>query len=112
MPAAGASPVAFIGLGMMGLPMASRLVAAGFAVRGADLSASARAAFADAGGLAFDTARQAAEGTSVVITMLPNGSIVREALLGEDGAARRAAARRFGHRHELVGADGHAAPRR
>jgi 3-hydroxyisobutyrate dehydrogenase len=87
MPAAGASPVAFIGLGMMGLPMASRLVAAGFAVRGADLSAAARAAFADAGGLAFDAARQAADGASVVITMLPNGSIVREALLGQDGAA-------------------------
>jgi 3-hydroxyisobutyrate dehydrogenase len=81
-----AGPVAFIGLGMMGLPMASRLVAAGFTVRGADLSAAARAAFADAGGLAVDTARQAVVAASVVITMLPNGSIVREALLGENGA--------------------------
>ena len=83
-PATGA--VAFIGLGMMGLPMASRLVAAGFAVCGADVSAAARAAFANAGGLAFETARQAVPGTSIVITMLPNGSIVRETLLGESGA--------------------------
>ncbi|MEP4754956.1 MAG: NAD(P)-binding domain-containing protein, partial [Nitratireductor sp.] len=39
-------PVAFIGLGMMGRPMAARLVAAGFDVRGVDVNAEARQALA------------------------------------------------------------------
>ena len=82
-----ATTIAFIGLGMMGLPMASRLVAAGFAVRGADLSATARAAFAERGGQLFVTPSEAAQQVSVVITMLPNGAIVRDALVGKNGAA-------------------------
>lgn len=83
----GIGPVAFVGLGMMGLPMAARLVEAGLSVRGSDLSAEARASFAARGGLTFETARRAAEGASLVITMLPNGAIVRDALLGPGGAA-------------------------
>ena len=85
-------PVAFVGLGMMGLPMASRLVEAGFDVRGSDLSAKARSAFAAKGGKAFARAREAAEGTAILITMLPDGRIVREALLGSGGAAEVLAA--------------------
>ncbi|WP_442583740.1 NAD(P)-dependent oxidoreductase [Mesorhizobium sp. ASY16-5R] len=80
-------PVAFIGLGMMGLPMASRLVAAGFSVHGSDLSEQALAVFAAAGGIGCTSARKAAEEASIVITMLPNGAIVRDALLGSGGAA-------------------------
>lgn len=79
-------PVAFVGLGMMGLPMASRLVEAGFDVRGSDLSADARETFAAKGGRAFASAREAAEGASILITMLPDGKVVREALLGDGGA--------------------------
>lgn len=80
-------PVAFIGLGMMGLPMASRLVTAGFSVRGSDLSEQALAAFAMAHGIVCASPRAAAQGASIVITMLSNGSIVRDALLGSGGAA-------------------------
>jgi len=80
-------PVAFIGLGMMGLPMACRLVAAGFEVRSSDLSTEARDAFTAKGGKAFANAREAAGGASILITMLPDGKIVREALLGDGGAA-------------------------
>lgn len=79
--------VAFVGLGQMGLPMASRLVGAGFAVRGADRDASALERFAAVGGEGFPTALEAAEGASVVVTMLPDGAIVREALLGGSGLA-------------------------
>lgn len=79
--------VAFVGLGQMGLPMASRLVAAGYRVRGADVSAAARDAFARAGGAAAPSLREAAEGAAAVVTMLPNGRVVREAVLGPDGAA-------------------------
>ena len=81
-------PVAFIGLGMMGLPMASRLVEAGFQVRGSDLSAEARAAFAERGGTAFASPAEAAAGVRILITMLPDGRIVRDVLVGGGGVAR------------------------
>jgi 3-hydroxyisobutyrate dehydrogenase len=79
--------VVFVGLGQMGLPMAKRCIAAGFEVRGADPSAAAREAFATAGGKAFATGKEAASGASVLITMLPDSRIVREAVLGENGVA-------------------------
>lgn len=79
--------IAFIGLGMMGQPMTARLLAAGFAVNGADLSEPARAAFAAAGGTPFADAREAVRGAGMVITMLPDGKAVREALLGAGGIA-------------------------
>lgn len=72
---------------MMGLPMAARLLAAGFDVRGSDLVRHAREALAAGGGTAFERPREAAAGASVLITMLPDGDIVREALLGSEGAA-------------------------
>jgi 3-hydroxyisobutyrate dehydrogenase len=79
--------VAFVGLGQMGLPMAKRCLAAGFTVRGADPSAPARETFTAAGGEAFANAREAASGAAVVITMLPDSKVVREAVLGENGVA-------------------------
>lgn len=80
--------VAFIGLGKMGLPMVARLTGAGFRVNASDTSEAARAAGAAAGAKAFDTAAAAARGADVVITMLPDGAIVRKVLL--DGGAAKA----------------------
>ncbi|MDQ6434291.1 NAD(P)-dependent oxidoreductase [Mesorhizobium sp. LHD-90] len=85
--AADPGPVAFVGLGMMGLPMASRLAAAGYSVRGSDLSTDALAAFERAGGKPCASPQEAAEGVSVLITMLPNGAAVRDVLLGAGAAA-------------------------
>lgn len=82
-----AGPVAFVGLGQMGLPMAKRLVEAGFEVRGVDPSPAAREAFAAAGGRATEAARQAAQGAAAIITMLPDGEVVRSVLTGADGLA-------------------------
>jgi 3-hydroxyisobutyrate dehydrogenase len=79
--------IAFIGLGAMGMPMAIRLLRAGHAVTGYDLLPSARVAFLAEGGLAADDMAQAMAGKDVVITMLPNGDIVRQALLDTGGAA-------------------------
>lgn len=79
--------IAFIGLGQMGLPMARRLIQAGFHVRGADPAEAPRQALAEAGGATFADAAQAAEGADTLITMLPNGRVVREVLLAS-GAAR------------------------
>lgn len=69
--------IAFLGLGNMGGPMSANLVAAGHSVRGFDPVPAAVAAAAAAGVAVFDTAAEAVAGTDVVITMLPNGDIVR-----------------------------------
>ncbi len=69
--------LAFIGLGNMGGGMAANLVKAGHEVAAFDLSAEARGA-AEAGGCnAYDDAKRACEGAEAVVTMLPNGDIVR-----------------------------------
>lgn len=79
--------ITLIGLGQMGLPMAARLVLAGFAVHGADPSAAARVACDKAGGKSFDNNAAAAADASAIITMLPTGKIVRDVLLGPKGVA-------------------------
>jgi 3-hydroxyisobutyrate dehydrogenase len=68
--------VGFVGLGNMGLPMAGRLVEAGYQVSGFDVSESARIAFAQRGGIAAQTAAAAAENAGVVILMLPDSNVV------------------------------------
>ncbi|WP_138423045.1 3-hydroxyisobutyrate dehydrogenase [Maritimibacter alexandrii] len=64
--------IGFIGLGNMGGPMAANLVAAGHEVTGFDLAAPMPEGVTKA-----DTAAEAAKGAEVVITMLPNGKILR-----------------------------------
>lgn len=77
--------VGFIGLGKMGAEMSTRLYAAGYQVRGYDVSAEARAAFAEAtGGPAVEHVSEVADGAACVILMLPTSAIVSKVLL-EDG---------------------------
>ncbi len=64
--------VGFIGLGNMGSPMAENLAKAGHEVTGFDLAAPCPDGVRKA-----DTAAEAAKGQDVVITMLPNGQILR-----------------------------------
>jgi 3-hydroxyisobutyrate dehydrogenase len=63
--------VGFIGLGVMGRLMAANLEAAGFALQTYDLNRTGNR----------KSARDAAEGADVLITMLPDGDAVREAVL-------------------------------
>lgn len=69
--------IGFIGLGNMGAPMAANLVAAGHDVTGFDVTAPC-----PDGVLKAASAAEAATGAEVVITMLPNGDILR-AVAGE-----------------------------
>ena len=69
--------VAFLGLGNMGGPMAANLVAADHAVRGFDPVAAALSAATANGVTGFDSAAAAVTGADVVITMLPNGELVK-----------------------------------
>lgn len=83
--------VAFLGLGNMGAPMASNLFTAGFGVRGFD-PVPAAAAAAKANGVAvLDSAADAVTGADVVITMLPNGDIVKRCYADVLPAARSGA---------------------
>src|SRR5690349_13945871 len=76
--------IAFIGLGMMGRPMASRLAGAGFKLRVFDLSQKAVSDFVGAHptALATASAKAAAQGADALITMLPDGKAVRAAVEG------------------------------
>ncbi|AUN39677.1 3-hydroxyisobutyrate dehydrogenase [Tsukamurella tyrosinosolvens] len=71
------STIAFLGLGHMGGPMAKNLVAAGHTVRGFDLVPAAQDAARAAGVTVIDTAEEAVTGADAVVTMLPNGGIVK-----------------------------------
>jgi 3-hydroxyisobutyrate dehydrogenase len=72
--------ITVIGLGNMGIPMATCLLKAGFQVMGFDLSGAARAKFQAAGGRVAATAPDAVKTADVVITLLPDGKIVRAVL--------------------------------
>ena len=69
--------IAFIGLGNMGGGMAANLVKAGHEVRAFDLSAEALAHAGDNGCATFTDAAEACAGAEAVVTMLPNGGIVK-----------------------------------
>ena len=89
-PLAPPATIAFLGLGMMGRPMADRLAEAGFKLRVFDVSQKAVSDFVGShpSALATASAKAAAEGADALITMLPDGKIVRQALLEGRDAAR------------------------
>lgn len=70
--------IAFLGLGNMGTPMAGNLVNAGYPVRGFDPMRAARDAAAEKGVTVVESGAEAVRGADVVITMLPNGTLVKE----------------------------------
>ncbi|MFV8263732.1 3-hydroxyisobutyrate dehydrogenase [Mycolicibacterium peregrinum] len=71
------STIAFLGLGNMGGPMAANLVTAGHTVRGFDPVPAAQEAAKTNGVNVFATGAEAVSGADVVITMLPNGALVK-----------------------------------
>ncbi|MDR1764919.1 MAG: 2-hydroxy-3-oxopropionate reductase [Lachnospiraceae bacterium] len=84
--------VGFVGLGIMGRPMAKNLVNAGHRLTVYDLNKDAVADLAAAGAKAASGCAEAAAGNEVVITMVQNSPQVRAAVLGEGGVAQGATA--------------------
>ena len=81
--------IGFIGLGIMGKPMAKNLVKAGYDVLVADKFApKAVEEVVAAGAQAAASNMEVGEKCDIVITMVPNSPNVKEALFGEDGAAK------------------------
>ncbi|HEY4460485.1 MAG TPA: NAD(P)-binding domain-containing protein, partial [Pseudonocardiaceae bacterium] len=84
--------VGFIGLGIMGAPMAEHLIAAGHQVAGFSLGNEWAARLSAAGGrVAVDIADAVAD-ADVVITMLPNHPEVEAVVFGEKGVLASARA--------------------
>ncbi|HEY8360098.1 MAG TPA: NAD(P)-binding domain-containing protein, partial [Ramlibacter sp.] len=80
--------IGFIGLGVMGSPMAGHLAKAGHRLALLDANADvARKLAGELGGeaQAFATPREVAAHSDIVITMLPNGQVVQDVVLGADG---------------------------
>lgn len=77
--------IAFIGLGVMGLPMAQNLVAAGYPVTGFNRSPARLEELAAAGGRRGASIAETVGEADVVITMLPDTPDVSAVLQGPDG---------------------------
>ena len=78
--------IGFIGLGVMGAPMAGHLARAGHSLTLLDANAdTARDLAATLGAKAVATPAEVAARSDIVITMLPNGSVVQQVALGEQG---------------------------
>lgn len=80
--------IAVLGCGLMGLPMARRLLAAGHEVHAWNRTRAKAEPLLAEGAYVHDTPRQACIQADAVISMLENGSIVGEVLfgMGQDGA--------------------------
>jgi 3-hydroxyisobutyrate dehydrogenase len=79
--------VAFLGLGVMGYPMAGHLVAKGHSVTVYNRTATkAEAWVAQYGGKAASTPRAAAQGAEIVFCCVGNDDDLRSVVLGESGA--------------------------
>ncbi|MFT6139287.1 MAG: 4-hydroxybutyrate dehydrogenase/sulfolactaldehyde 3-reductase [Psychromonas sp.] len=81
------SKIAFIGLGQMGTPMAANLIKNGHSVHVFDLSTDAIKQLVDKGAIAAGSAAQAVNEAEFIITMLPNGNLVRNVIFAEQGIA-------------------------
>ncbi len=79
--------IGFIGMGIMGRPMALNLLRAGHQVTVYNRTLSKLREVVDAGAREAASPRECARGNEVVITMVTDSPDVEEVLLGEDGAA-------------------------
>jgi len=77
--------IGFIGLGRMGLPMATNLLRAGHAVTGCDISPARAALFAERGGNVAPTPKAAARSADATFSMVMDDAALREVSCGADG---------------------------
>jgi 2-hydroxy-3-oxopropionate reductase len=76
--------IGFIGLGIMGKPMALNLINAGYSLTVLKKNKAAPA-LVEAGANSLETNKAIAESCDVIITMLPDSPEIREVVWGEDG---------------------------
>jgi 3-hydroxyisobutyrate dehydrogenase len=77
--------IAFLGAGQMGTPMASRLLQAGFNVRVWNRTPERVRGLVQLGASVAPSSADAANGSDLVITMLPDGATIKGVIEGENG---------------------------
>ena len=80
------APIAFLGIGLMGAPMARNLLKAGRTLQVWNRSRDKAEVLAPLGARVFDSAASAVAGAGAVIIMLENGSVVETVLFGSGAA--------------------------
>lgn len=84
-----AEKVGFIGLGIMGKPMAKNLIDAGYDLVVYNRTREKAEDLASDGATVADSPKEVAEQSDIIITMLPDSPQVEEVLTGEDGVLER-----------------------
>ncbi|NLN46424.1 MAG: 2-hydroxy-3-oxopropionate reductase [Clostridiaceae bacterium] len=85
-----AKKIGFIGLGIMGKPMAKNLLKAGYALYVYDIVKAAVDELAAAGAIPCATIREITDNCDTIVTMLPNSPHVKTVVLGDGGVAQSA----------------------
>ena len=75
----------FIGLGIMGKPMAKNLLKAGYELNICDINEAAVREVEQAGGAVCKTSKEVAQSSDIIFTMLPNSPHVKTVILEKDG---------------------------
>lgn len=79
--------IGYVGVGLMGLPMAKRLLALGYAVRAYDIAPQQIAEARNAGAAAASSPADAVRAADLVLLNLPTPEAVEAAVFGENGVA-------------------------
>ena len=95
-----AENIGFIGLGVMGKPMAGHLIKAGHHLTVHNRSRGAVDELVAAGATAAASPAEVARASTIVITMLPDTPDVERVLTGPDGVLSALQTGRRRHRHE------------
>ena len=82
--------IGFIGLGIMGKPMAKNLVKAGYDLVVYDIAAAAVKELGETGAQAAASVAEVAQAAGIIFTMLPNSPHVKEVVLGAGGILENA----------------------
>lgn len=82
--------IGFIGLGIMGKPMAKNLIKAGHELVVLDINKDAVKELVGAGAASAETPKAIAQAVDLIITMLPNSPHVKQVALGENGLVEAA----------------------
>jgi len=82
--------IAFVGLGIMGKPMAKNLLKAGYQLKVYDVVAQAVQEVVAAGAKAATSSADAAKDADIIVTMLPNSPHVKTVVMGENGVLEAA----------------------
>ena len=77
--------IGFVGLGIMGKPMAKNLLKAGYEVVAYDIVAEALEEVVSEGAESGESPKDVAQKTTLIITMLPDGPDVEKVVLGTNG---------------------------